>query len=63
MPRKRYKPEEIVVCFGIQHGVQRLFHRATHHLAKPKSPPGTSRSENAWSTCRARRLNPPPTFC
>src|SRR4029077_14354967 len=23
-----------LVCFSIQHGVQRLFHRATRHLAK-----------------------------
>src|SRR4029077_385939 len=23
-----------LVCFSIQHGVQRLFHRATNHLAK-----------------------------
>ena len=28
-----------LVCFGIQHGVQRFFHRATHHLAKMIADP------------------------
>ena len=27
------------VCFGIRHGVQRLFHRPTHHLAKMIADP------------------------
>src|SRR6185436_15054507 len=29
-----------LVCLSIQHGVQRLFHRATNHLAKMVSDPG-----------------------
>jgi hypothetical protein len=28
-----------LVCFGIQHGVQRLFHSPTHHLAKMIADP------------------------
>ena len=28
------------VCFSIQHGVQRLFHRATHHLSLAQSGDG-----------------------
>jgi hypothetical protein len=34
-----------LVCFGIQHGVQRLFHRATHHLAKM-----IARASSIWIT-------------